>query len=202
MSKRYPRTESEFAALALRVAEGLAQHPEDFPNPPVSAADLKAKWEVFNAADTATVAAKDAYLGQHAVKDDAFEDMEDATKADLRYAEVAVRDRPEKLTALGWRPRRDGSPLEPPGETRDISIVSEGDTWVILRWNPPVDGGAPGFYRIQRKREGSPWEDAATSTETEHLVSNQPRGVDLLYRVIAVNKAGAGQPSATVTVVL
>src|SRR3990172_6495968 len=202
MSKRYPRTESEFAALALRGAEGLAQHPEDFPNPPVSAADLKAKWEVFNAADTATVAAKDAYLGQHAVKDDAFEDMEDATKADLRYAEVAVRDRPEKLTALGWRPRRDGSPLEPPGETRDISIVSEGDTWVILRWNPPVDGGAPGFYRIQRKREGSPWEDAATSTETEHLVSNQPRGVDLLYRVIAVNKAGAGQPSATVTVVL
>ena len=91
MSKRYPRTESEFAALALRVAEGLAQHPEDFPNPPVSAADLKAKWEVFNAADTATVAAKDAYLGQHAVKDDAFEDMEDATKSDLRYAEVAVR---------------------------------------------------------------------------------------------------------------
>jgi len=202
MSKRFPRTESEVAALALRVAEGLATAAEDFPNPPVPATELRAKLDVFNAADTATVAANNAYLEQHAVKDDALEDLEDAVKADLKYAEIAVRDQPEKLNALGWRPRRDGSPLEPPGETRDISIVSEGDTWVILRWNPPVDGGAPGFYRIQRKREGSPWEDAATSTETEHLVSNQPRGVDLLYRVIAVNKAGAGQPSATVTVVL
>ncbi|MBI4501264.1 MAG: fibronectin type III domain-containing protein [Gemmatimonadetes bacterium] len=202
MSKRYPRTESEIAALALRVAEGLATAGDDFPNPPVSATELKAKLDVFNAADTAAVASKNAYLEQHAMKDDALEDLEDAVKADLRYAEIAVRDEPEKLNALGWRPRRNGSPLEPPGETRDISIVSEGDTWAILGWKPPVDGGAPGFYRIQRKREGSPWEDAGTSTEAEQLMSNQPRGIELLYRVIAVNKAGAGQPSATVTVVL
>ena len=202
MSKRYPRTEAEMAALALRVAEGLTAHSEDFPNPPVPAAELKAKWEAFNAADTATVGAKDAFMEQHAVKDDAFEDMEDATKADLRYAEVAVRDRPEKLAALGWRPRRDGSPLELPGETRDIGIVSEGDTWVILRWKAPVDGGAPAYYRIQRRRDGGAWEDASTSTDAQHLLSNQPRGVELFYRVVAVNKAGAGQPSATVTVVL
>jgi len=25
----------------------------------------------------------------------------------------------------------------PPGETRDITIVSEGDTWAILQWKPP-----------------------------------------------------------------
>ena len=33
-------------------------------------------------------------------------------------------------------------------------------------------------------------------------MSNQPRGVELSYRIVAVNKAGVGQPSATVTVVL
>ncbi len=38
--------------------------------------------------------------------------------------------------------------------------------------------------------------------EHESLLSNQPRGVELDFRVIAVKKAGAGQPSATVTVVL
>ena len=199
---RYPRTESEIAALALRVAEGLAKAVEDFPNPPVSATELKAKLDGFNAADTATVAAKDEYLEQHAIKDDALEDLDDAVKADLRYAEIAARNQPEKLNALGWRPRRDGSPLEPPGETRDISIVSEGDTWVILRWKPPVDGGVPGVYKIQRKQEGSPWEDIGISTDTEELCSNQARGVELHYRVFAVNKAGIGQPSATVTVVL
>jgi len=67
---------------------------------------------------------------------------------------------------------------------------------------PPVDGGAPTFYRIQRQMEGAQWEDAGTATNTEQLVSNQPRGVELHYRVLAINKAGIGQPSATVTAVL
>jgi hypothetical protein len=53
MSKRFPRTESEIAALGLRVVEGLVNKAEDFPNPPLSAAELKEKLDVFNAADTA-----------------------------------------------------------------------------------------------------------------------------------------------------
>jgi hypothetical protein len=202
MSKRFPRTESEIAALAGRVADGLVKAAEDFPNPPVPADELVARLDAFRAADTATVAAKKEFMGQHALKDAALKKLVDAVKADLRYAEIAARHEPEKLNALGWRLARDGNPLEPPGETRDITIVSEGDTWVILRWNAPVDGGTPAFYRIQRKREGNPWEDAGTSTETEQLMSNQPRGVELHYRVIAVNKAGPGTPSATVTLVL
>jgi hypothetical protein len=40
------------------------------------------------------------------------------------------------------------------------------------------------------------------TSDTKQLLSSQPRGVEFDYRVIAVNKAGAGQPSATVTVVL
>ena len=44
--------------------------------------------------------------------------------------------------------------------------------------------------------------DALATIETETLLNTQPRGVELDYRVIAVNKAGTGQPSATVSVVL
>ena len=71
---------------------------------------------------------------------------------------------------------------------RDIAVVAEGDTWVILHWKLPVEGGN--------------WENVAISTDTEQLVSNQPHSAEISCRVIAVNKASAGPPCATVTVVL
>jgi hypothetical protein len=199
---RFPRTEAEVAALAVVVTQGLREGADDFPAPPVPADELQARLDRFNTALAASVAAENGFREQHAEKDEALEDMADGLKANLRYAELTVRDKPEKLSRLGWGPRRSGSALQAPGEVRDITIVSEGDTWAIVRWKSPMDGGSPAFYRIQRKQEGAPWEDAGTATTTEALVSNQPRGVELQYRVLAVNKAGTGQPSATVTLVL
>jgi len=199
---RFPQTEPEIAALALLIAQGLREAAQDFPAPPVSPDELQTKLDAFNAAATAAVAAETVVRSHHATKDDALEDLADSMKADLRYAEFAVKDQPEKLSQLGWGPRRDPTALQPPGEVRDIRIMAEGDTWVILNWKPPVDGGAVGVYQIQRKRDPGAWEDAAISTATQQLISNQPRGVELSYRVFAVNKAGTGQPSATVTLVL
>jgi hypothetical protein len=199
---RFPKSEPEIAALAHVVVQGLREAAEDFPAPPVSADDLQTRLERFNTAIAATVTAENRFREDHAEKDEALTEVVDGLKADLKYAEVTVRGQPEKLTRLGWGRRRSSSTLRSPGEVRDIAIVSEGDTWAILRWNPPVDGGAPAFYRIQRRQEGEPWKDAGTATITEQLMSNQPRGVELHYRVIAVNKAGDGPPSATVTLVL
>jgi hypothetical protein len=90
------------AALAVVVAQGLEQAAEDFPAPPLPAADLRAKLEAVNAATGAAVAAETAFREQHAAKDDAVEDLADSLKADLKYAEFAVRDLPEKLSRLGW----------------------------------------------------------------------------------------------------
>jgi len=199
---QFPKTEAEIAALALVVIEGLDKGGEDFPNPPVPAADLRIKLDAFNAGNNGAIAADSAAQQQHAVKDDALADLAHALRVDLKYAEFSARGEPEKLKRLGWSTRRPGTPLQPPGEVRDIAVAAEGDSWIILRWKPPVDGGVPGVYRIQRKQEGSPWEEIGISTDTEELCSNQPRGVELYYRVFAVNKAGTGQPSATVTVVL
>jgi len=40
------------------------------------------------------------------------------------------------------------------------------------------------------------------SVEPQALLSGQERGVPLVYQVIAVNKAGEGEPSNVVTTVL
>lgn len=180
---RFPDTEPQIAALALLVTQGLQQAAEDLPAPPVPADELQARLDAYNAAKAAAVVADTALREQHAVKDEALEDLVDGTKADLRYAEVVFRGQPEKLSQLGWGPRRNGSTLDVPGEVRDIGIVAEGDTWVILDWKPPVDGGPVGAYKIQRrKRDGGAWEDVGSSVDTEEMLSNQPRGVEFHRR--------------------
>ncbi len=200
---RFPNSEPEIAALALLVVQGLGQATEDFPAPPVPPNELQARLEVYNTSLAATVVAETAIRGQHAVKDRALEELVDGVKADLKYAEVVVRDRPERLSQLGWGPRRGANSLAVPGEVRDIRIRVEGDNWVVFDWKPPVDGGTAAAYTIQRrKREGGSWRDVGTSVDTAQLLSDQPRGIEFEYRVIAVNRAGTGQPSATATVVL
>jgi len=199
---RFPETEPEIAALAALVVEGLEQAVEDFPNPPVPATELRSKLDTYAQTRAATVVAETDFREQHAEKDEALEDLVDSTKADLKYAEFAAKDRPGKLSQLGWAPRRSGTPLESPGEVRNIKLVGEGDSWVVLRWESPSDGGKPAFYKIHRESGDDQWDEVGTSTDTEKLVSNQPRGVNLNFRVTAANKAGEGPPSATVTVVL
>jgi len=200
---QYPDTEPEIAALALRVIEGLKQLGAELPAPPVPADELEARLDRFNASKTRVVNATTTLRDEHAANDQDLERLVDGTKAALKYAEIVFRDQPQKLSQLGWGPRRDGSSPDAPGEVRDIRIVSEGDTWITLRWNPPVDGGAVGAYKIQRRsKEADAWEDVGSSVDTVQTLSNQPRGTQMDYRVLAVNKAGVGQPSASVTVVL
>jgi len=199
---RFPKAEPDVAALAALVADGLDQAADDFPNPPVPATELRAKLDAYAQVRAATVVAETAFREQHTTKDEALEDLVDSTKANLKYAEFAAKDHPEKLKQLGWSPRRDGTPLEAPGEVRNIKLVGEGDSWIVLRWESPSEGGKPAFYKIHRESGNDQWDEVGTSTDTEKLVSNQPRGVSLNFRVTAVNNAGEGPPSATITVVL
>jgi len=55
---------------------------------------------------------------------------------------------------------------------------------------------------MQRERPDGPWEDVATAVITEATLVEQPKGKELEYRIIAVNKAGEGELSNTEMVVL
>ncbi len=55
---------------------------------------------------------------------------------------------------------------------------------------------------MRRERPAGPWEEVATAVISEATLVDQPRGKELEYRIIAVNKTGDGSPSNTAIVVL
>ena len=84
-----------------------------------------------------------------------------------------------------------------------LEAPKQGKGWVFLDWKAPADGGKVGAYKVQRRnRTDGAWEDIATAILSEITLVDQPRGAELEYRVIAINKAGEGSPSNTVMVVL
>ena len=60
-------------------------------------------------------------------------------------------------------------------------------------------GASPFFFP---ERPSGPWTDVATAIESEITMTDQSRAKEFEYGVIATNKAGQGQPSNTVMVVL
>jgi len=82
-----------------------------------------------------------------------------------------------------------------------LEASKQGKGWLFLDWKAPADGGKPKAYKVQR-RSGESWKDIATAILTEATLVDQPKKTELEYRVVAINKAGVGQPSNTVMVVL
>ena len=152
------------------------------------------------------MAARAAAEQSIADKDAALEQLTDALKSDIRYAENTVNFDDNKLKLIGWSGKDTPLILGPPGEVRQLEALKQGagvGGWVFLDWKAPTDGGKVSAYKVQRRQrpEGA-WQDVATAIETESTLVDQPKGIELEYRVIAINKAGEGSPSNTVMAVL
>ena len=199
---RFPKTEPKIAHLAQQIADGLAHAAGQFPSPPVPPAVLKAQLDDYKEKNAALARARAEAKIRRVDKNNALKTLKDSMRADLHYAEVIARRHPEQLAQLGWAARRPRTSLKPPGEVRNIAIRTEGDTWLLLTWEAPDDGGEIAVYRIQRRKPRDEWDDVATSIDRLELVRDQPRGVELEFRVLAMNRAGTGGPSATVKAVL
>ena len=199
----FPKREAEILALAEALKAGLQANGAIFPSPPVSWMWLSLNKSIcYSRRDTALAAAAAAEAATTA-KDEALETLADAMKADLRYAENTVNFDDDKLKLIGWSGRRTPSALIPPGQPRLLEAPRQGEGWVFLDWKPPADGGRPAAYTIERReRPSGPWESTATAIETEVTLVEQPRGPELEYRIIAVNKAGDSTPSNSVMAVL
>ena len=84
---RFPTREADVAALAGNVIVGLTESADDFPAPPVAAADLKVALDGYLATRDKASIADGAAAEAHGEKDEALEALIDSLRADLRYAE-------------------------------------------------------------------------------------------------------------------
>lgn len=200
---RFPRTEAEVLALAEAMITGLTSNAVLYPAPPVAVLDLTiAKGNYITSLNVA-IAAKAAAEAATTAKDDALEDLADAMKSDIRYAENTVDYDDDKLKLIGWAGRKAASALTAPGQARLLEAPRQGEGWVFLDWKAPIDGGSPAAYRVMRReRPAGPWEDVATAVITEATLVDQTRNTEFEYRIIAINKAGEGEASNTVMVVM
>jgi hypothetical protein len=200
---QFPRNESDIRALAQSIVTGLTDNAAVYPAPPVTAIDLQANLDSLITLCDDCVAAQAAALQATIIKNAGLEELIDAMKAILRYAENTVEFDAALLALLGWAGRAVAAALAVPGQPRILEAPSQGEGWVFLDWKKPADGGAVASYKIERReRPAGDWMLADLALLSEATLTSQERGKDWEYRVIAVNLAGEGVPSNTVAAVV
>ena len=200
---RFPNSEPNVLTLADEMINGLTGHSDIYPAPPVAVDLLSGLRDAFTSARNEAVEAQAVAQQATANKDGTLDQLIAIMKRELRYAENTVGFNSEQLGLIGWSARKAPSPLQPPGQAGLLAVRRQNEGDVDLGWKAPDDGGKPSAYRVMRReRPAGPWQDVATAVETQVSLTDQPRGKEYEYRVIAANKAGDGEPSNTVMVVL
>jgi len=200
---QFPNTEAEVAQLARTMIGGFKSQTDELPSPPVTPNQLEASLEAYRSSRNRAKETSAAARRATADKREALKKLVADMKTNLRYAENTCGSDHATLKTLGWGVRRPKKPMEGPGQAESLRIVKEGAGWIELKWKKPSNGGEIRAYRIERCKLGNEiWEIAGMSTATHAKLENQERGVQWMYRVIAVNAVGDGQESAIAEAVL
>ena len=114
----------------------------------------------------------------------------------------------EKLGLIGWGSKKPSEPVELPGMPLELVPVLQDEGSVVLQWKAPGRdmGGSVRSFIIERRSMTDatfgPWQQIGVSFETETSLMNQPRGVQLEYRIKSSNTTGESSPGNTIAVVL
>ncbi|MBI9016970.1 MAG: fibronectin type III domain-containing protein [Phycisphaerae bacterium] len=199
----FPQKEADIVALALNMVSGFTDNTAIYPDPIVSVVNLSLSVADYNIKKSAVSAAEAAYTAAVADKDAALELMTDNMHKDINYAVNLVGNDATKLQLIGWDGRKPKTPLALPGQALELTAPDEGEGTIKLCWKAPADGGAVAAYNIQRRqRPEGPWQQVSMAMTNEINLIDQPRAIEWEYRIIAVNKTGAGMPSNTIMAVL
>ncbi len=98
---RFPKKEAEIQPLAIGIVLGLWNNQPVYPNPPFDPISLAGKMNLYINAKNNTIAAQAVAEQATTDKDDALEELIEAMKSNIRYAENKVNYDDEKLNLIG-----------------------------------------------------------------------------------------------------
>jgi len=199
----FPNKEGDVIILANEMTSGLTTSTQVYPAPPIEPTDLNMLSNTFKNAQNALTAAQAAVAQAAETKLIALGSLVEAMKKDIKYAEMTVGNDDPKLKLIGWGARREPTPLAVPGPAQFLTANPQGEGWLLLEWQLPVEGGKPSAYKVlRRKRSEGGWENVGTANVCQILLANQTRGIEWEYGIVATNKAGDGLISNIVMAVL
>ena len=198
---RFPKTEAEIITLAQQIENGLASN-ANLAGSPVTKGDFTAMLAAFLAKRDEIVADEAAISEKYDEKADMMDDLTDAMQRVIDYTKSISDNDETELASIGW-----GVPgaatKQSPGQPRALEIINQTETSIFLDWKNPTDGGRVASYRAERRElPAGSWETCGATNQTEILLTGQPRGKDLEYRIIAFNTNGDSPPGNTVAAVL
>lgn len=197
---KFPTEKPAILALATTANNGFAANVSTFPQPPVGVNTMSDRLTAYQAKRDEITAAEAVVKNLYEEEDEIFESIENGTKRNLRYAESIANGDAGTLALVGWGNPSPRQPLQPPSECRALEIIGQGDGWLQIDWKEPISGGKPASYIVERSEDGVNFTQVKTETASESILLNQPKGVKLIYQVVAINRAGRGLPSNTINI--
>ncbi len=206
----FPKKETDVAVLADLMVAGFTAYPADFPSidPLVELPALQAALAAYKADKQTQEDAKGQAQIATTTKETKLEELVEVMKNDLKLSEVDTTANPGRLVEIGWGPRVDPQPLVAPGQPNNLRSIAEGQGILWLEWDKPLVGGPVRNYILQRRQqpegggEFSEWALVTTTYNADAHLIDQPRVVQMEYRVKASNAAGESAPSNIASVVL
>lgn len=203
----FPKNEADITALAGDMIAGYLAQPALFPHADV--AEVQAALAAFEARAYEKQEAHAKAMLATKAKEAAMGALVQVMRKQLRQSEADAAAAPETLEFIAWGPRAAPEAATAPGEPTDLRSVAEDATSVTLKWKSPAPGtgGRVRTYVLERREHApgqafSAWHQIGVALSAKAALTDQPRGIQLEYRVIAVNSGGASTPSNVAAVVL
>ena len=201
-----PRTQPDATAMAQQMINGFTQHPEMFPSANVP--DLQAALNDFKTAATAYTSAMAAAKQAGQRQKRAFAALQGEISNQVKVAQVDTAAAPVNLDRIGYGPRRKKTPIPRPASVELLTVRPCDTASLELIWKKtnPKAGGKPRNFaiemRIMDNNRPGPWHLVGTAYGYRTVLTDQPVGVRMQYRVVAANRAGRSLPSNEMPVIL